>query len=110
IGRRYARYSLSVGLDVPLTQSQPTESTQGTHSAPRSPNPATETAESSAPKRSTVIRFRLPSRQSARLTPPVPVPSAEKADEMILLYAFVSTSQLRFGNNSDSSQELIKDF
>ncbi|GJS46287.1 hypothetical protein Tco_0596408 [Tanacetum coccineum] len=29
-------------------------------------------------------RFRLPSRQSARLTPPVPVPSAEKADEMIL--------------------------
>ncbi|GJT96437.1 hypothetical protein Tco_1091955 [Tanacetum coccineum] len=35
-------------------------------------------------KRSTVIRFRLPSRQSARLTPPVPVPSAEKADEMIL--------------------------
>ncbi|GJR69101.1 retrovirus-related pol polyprotein from transposon TNT 1-94 [Tanacetum coccineum] len=36
------------GLDVPLTQSQPTESTQGTHrtpSAPRSPNPATETAE-----------------------------------------------------------------
>ncbi|GKB97544.1 hypothetical protein Tco_0983681 [Tanacetum coccineum] len=49
-----------------------------------SPNPATETAESSVPKRSTVIRFRLPSRQSARLTPPVPVPSAEKADEMIL--------------------------
>ncbi|GJW88163.1 hypothetical protein Tco_0163503 [Tanacetum coccineum] len=36
-------------LDVPLIQSQPTESTQGTHrtlSAPRSPNPATETAES----------------------------------------------------------------
>ncbi|GJU65497.1 hypothetical protein Tco_1247332 [Tanacetum coccineum] len=33
------------GLDVPRTQSQPTESTQGTHritSAPRSPNPATE--------------------------------------------------------------------
>ncbi|GJS85605.1 hypothetical protein Tco_0752146 [Tanacetum coccineum] len=37
------------GLDVPLTQSQPTESTQGMHrttSAPRSPNPATEPAES----------------------------------------------------------------
>ncbi|GJS21514.1 hypothetical protein Tco_0450146 [Tanacetum coccineum] len=31
-----------------------------------------------------MIRFRLPSRQSARLTPPIPVPSAEKADEMIL--------------------------
>ncbi|GJQ98328.1 hypothetical protein Tco_0009467 [Tanacetum coccineum] len=44
------------GLDVPLTQSQPTKSTQGTHratSAPRSPNPATEPAESSVPKRST---------------------------------------------------------
>ncbi|GJR22736.1 retrovirus-related pol polyprotein from transposon TNT 1-94 [Tanacetum coccineum] len=83
----YKMYAEVFGLDVPLTQSQPTESTQGTHrtlSAPRSPNPATETAESSVPKRSTVIHFRLPSRQSARLTPPVPVPTAEKADEMIL--------------------------
>ncbi|GKC00864.1 hypothetical protein Tco_0987000 [Tanacetum coccineum] len=83
----YKMYAEVFGLDVPLTQSQPTESTQGTHripSAPRSPNPAMETAESSVLKRSTVIRFRLPSRQSARLTPPVPVPSAEKADEMIL--------------------------
>ncbi|GJX79545.1 hypothetical protein Tco_0327694 [Tanacetum coccineum] len=83
----YKMYAEVFGLDVPLIQSQPTESTQGTHrtlSAPRSPNPATETAESSVPKRSTVIRFRLPSRQSARLTPPVPVPTTEKADEMIL--------------------------
>ncbi|GKF63532.1 hypothetical protein Tco_0186980, partial [Tanacetum coccineum] len=55
-----------------------------TPSAPKSPNPATETAESSVPKRSTMIHFRLSSRQSARLTPPVPVPTAEKADEMIL--------------------------
>ncbi|GKC04116.1 hypothetical protein Tco_0995726 [Tanacetum coccineum] len=80
-------YAEVFGLDVPLTQSQPTESTQVTHrtpNAPRSPNLATETAESSVPKRSTMIHFRLPSRQSARLTPPVPVPSAEKADEMIL--------------------------
>ncbi|GJT14534.1 hypothetical protein Tco_0861576 [Tanacetum coccineum] len=85
--KHYKMYAEVFGLDVPLTQSQPTESTQGTHrtpSAPRSPNPATETAESSVPKRSTVIRFRLPSRQSARLTPPVPVPTAEKANEMIL--------------------------
>ncbi|GJU10002.1 hypothetical protein Tco_1132398 [Tanacetum coccineum] len=54
----YKMYAEVFGLDVPLTQSQPTESTQGTHrtpSAPRSPNPATETAESSVPKRSTVI-------------------------------------------------------
>ncbi|GJU11479.1 retrovirus-related pol polyprotein from transposon TNT 1-94 [Tanacetum coccineum] len=55
----YKMYAEVFGLDVPLTQSQPTESTQGTHrttSAPRSPNPATEPAESSVPKRSTVMR------------------------------------------------------
>ncbi|GJW51018.1 hypothetical protein Tco_0092369 [Tanacetum coccineum] len=83
----YKMYAEVFELDVPLTQSQPTESTQGMHrttSAPRSPNPATEPAESSVPKRSTMIHFRLPSRQSTRLTPPVPVPTAEKADEMIL--------------------------
>ncbi|GJR46115.1 hypothetical protein Tco_1314218 [Tanacetum coccineum] len=83
----YRMYVEVFGLDVPLTQSQPTESTQGTHrttSAPRSPNPITEAAESSAPKRSTVIRFRLPERRSTRLTPPAPVPTADKADEMLL--------------------------
>ncbi|GJR27112.1 hypothetical protein Tco_1103344 [Tanacetum coccineum] len=44
----YKMYAEVFGLDVPLTQSQPTESTQGTYrtpSAPRSPNSATETAE-----------------------------------------------------------------
>ncbi|GKC80900.1 hypothetical protein Tco_1131674 [Tanacetum coccineum] len=46
--------------NVPLTQSQPTESTQGTHRTP------------SAPRRST------------RLIPPAPVPTIDKADEMIL--------------------------
>ncbi|GKD00197.1 hypothetical protein Tco_1170471 [Tanacetum coccineum] len=74
-------------LDVPLTQSQPTESTQGTHgttSAPRSPNPITEATESSSLKRSTVIHFHLPERRSTRLTPPAPVLTADKADEMML--------------------------
>ncbi|GJS80196.1 hypothetical protein Tco_0730077 [Tanacetum coccineum] len=83
----YRMYAEVFGLDVPLTQSQPTESTQGTHrtpSAPRSPNPKMDAAESSAPKRSTVIRFRLPERRSTRLTPPAPVPTVDKADEMIL--------------------------
>ncbi|GJX78339.1 hypothetical protein Tco_0325150 [Tanacetum coccineum] len=56
----YRMYAEVFGLDVPLTQSQPTESTQGTHRIP------------SAPRRST------------RLTPPVPVPTVEKADKMIL--------------------------
>ncbi|GJX55914.1 retrovirus-related pol polyprotein from transposon TNT 1-94 [Tanacetum coccineum] len=83
----YRMYAEVFGLDVPLTQSQPTESTQGTHrtpSAPRSPNPKMDAAESSAPKRSTVIRFRLPERRSTRLTPPAPVPTVDKADEIIL--------------------------
>ncbi|GJS22298.1 hypothetical protein Tco_0450930 [Tanacetum coccineum] len=56
----YRMYAEVFGLNVPLTQSQPTESTQGTHRTP------------SAPRRST------------RLTPPAPVPTVDKADEMIL--------------------------
>ncbi|GKG55355.1 hypothetical protein Tco_0571995, partial [Tanacetum coccineum] len=49
----YKMYAEVFGLDFPLTQSQPIESTQGTHrtpNAPRSPNPATESAELSVPK------------------------------------------------------------
>ncbi|GJT32658.1 hypothetical protein Tco_0923077 [Tanacetum coccineum] len=56
----YRIYVEVFGIDVPLTQSQPTESTQGTHRTP------------SAPRRST------------RLTPPTSVPNVDKADEMIL--------------------------
>ncbi|GJY56313.1 hypothetical protein Tco_0455428 [Tanacetum coccineum] len=56
----YRIYAEVFGLDVHLNQSQPTESTQGTHRT------------LSAPRRST------------RLTPPAPVPTIDKADEMIL--------------------------
>ncbi|GJT48835.1 hypothetical protein Tco_0974992 [Tanacetum coccineum] len=56
----YKMYAEVFRLDVPLTQSQPTESTQGTHRTTSAP------------------------RQSARLTPPVPVPTAEKVDEITL--------------------------
>ncbi|GJU82007.1 retrovirus-related pol polyprotein from transposon TNT 1-94 [Tanacetum coccineum] len=56
----YRMYAKVFGIDVPLTQSQPTKSTQGTHRTP------------SAPRRST------------RLTPPAPVPTIDKVDEMIL--------------------------
>ncbi|GJZ73032.1 hypothetical protein Tco_0637178 [Tanacetum coccineum] len=83
----YRMYTKVFGINVPLTQSQPTESTQGTHrtpSAPRSPNPSKEAAESSAPRRSTVIRLRILERRSARLTPPAPVPNVDKADEKII--------------------------
>ncbi|GKF94152.1 hypothetical protein Tco_0283852, partial [Tanacetum coccineum] len=77
------------GIDVPLTQSQPTESTQETHrtpSTPRSHNPKVDAGESSALKQSTVIYFRIPQRRSTRLTPPAPVLTVDKADEMILQY------------------------
>ncbi|GKB28238.1 hypothetical protein Tco_0867639 [Tanacetum coccineum] len=37
-----------------------------------------------SPDDSTVIRLRLPERRSTRLTPPAPVPTVDKADEMIL--------------------------
>ncbi|GJT75789.1 hypothetical protein Tco_1042514 [Tanacetum coccineum] len=83
----YRMYAEVFGIDVPLTQSQPTEYTHRTHrttSAPRSPNPDKEAAELSAPRRSTVIRLRIPERRSTRLTPPASVPTVDKADEMIL--------------------------
>ncbi|GKD15531.1 hypothetical protein Tco_1199938 [Tanacetum coccineum] len=54
----YQMYAEVFRIDVPLTQSQPTESTHGTHrttSAPRSPNPDKEAAELSAARRSTVV-------------------------------------------------------
>ncbi|GKE34879.1 hypothetical protein Tco_1454201, partial [Tanacetum coccineum] len=52
-------YAEVFGIDVPLTQSQPTESTQGTYRTPSAP-------------------------RSTRLTPPALVPTIDKADEMIL--------------------------
>ncbi|GJR09588.1 retrovirus-related pol polyprotein from transposon TNT 1-94 [Tanacetum coccineum] len=57
----YRMYMGVFGIDVPLTQRV-----------------------SSAPKRSTMIHFRIPQRRSTRLTPPAPVPTVDKADEMIL--------------------------
>ncbi|GJZ40431.1 hypothetical protein Tco_0586994, partial [Tanacetum coccineum] len=83
----YQMYAEVFRIDVPLTQSQPNESTQGRYripSAPRSPNPDKEVAESSALRRSIVIRLCIPERRSIRLTPPAPVPTMDKADEMIL--------------------------
>ncbi|GJV81351.1 hypothetical protein Tco_1517221 [Tanacetum coccineum] len=56
----YQLYAEVFGVDVPTTQSQPIESTQGTYrttSVPRTPNPKIAEGESSAPRRSTVIRL-----------------------------------------------------
>ncbi|GKF79364.1 hypothetical protein Tco_0234932, partial [Tanacetum coccineum] len=57
-------------LDVPLTQSQTTDSTQGTHrtpSAPRSPTHKKDTPESSALKRSIVIHSRPPKNDEPQI-------------------------------------------
>ncbi|GJV97343.1 hypothetical protein Tco_1548920 [Tanacetum coccineum] len=100
----YRMYAEVFGIDVPLTQSQPTESTHGTHrttSAPRSPNPDKEAAESSAPRRSTVIRLRIPKRRSTRLTPPAPVPTVDKADEIILQ----DTLQVSFAEHKSHEEQ-----
>ncbi|GJZ17924.1 retrovirus-related pol polyprotein from transposon TNT 1-94 [Tanacetum coccineum] len=61
-----------------------TEHYRMTTSAPRSPNPNKEASESSALRRSTMIRLRIPERRSTCITPPAPVPTVDKADEMIL--------------------------
>ncbi|GJY19624.1 retrovirus-related pol polyprotein from transposon TNT 1-94, partial [Tanacetum coccineum] len=56
----YQLYATVFGVDVPMTQSQPIKSTQGTHritSALRSPNLDTNEGESSAPRKSTIIRL-----------------------------------------------------
>ncbi|GJZ16939.1 hypothetical protein Tco_0553062 [Tanacetum coccineum] len=83
----YRMYAEVFGIDVPLTQSQPTESTQAMHrtpSSPSSPNPNMDAGVSSALKRLTVIRLCIPQRRSTCLTPPAPVPNVDKADEIIL--------------------------
>nr|GEY88708.1 Gag-Pol polyprotein [Tanacetum cinerariifolium] len=55
----YRMYAEVLGIDVTLIQSLPTESTQGTHRTPSAP-------------------------RSTRLTPPAPVLTVDKADELIL--------------------------
>nr|GEU93538.1 hypothetical protein [Tanacetum cinerariifolium] len=85
--KHYRMYVAVFRVDVPMTQSQPIESTQGTHrttSAPMSPNPETDEGESSATRKSTVIRLRLPPKRSTRLTPPTPILTTDEADDLIL--------------------------
>ncbi|GKD54096.1 hypothetical protein Tco_1287483 [Tanacetum coccineum] len=78
----------------------------------RSPNPKMDTVESSAPKRSTVIHFRLPERRSTRLTPPAPVPIVDKADEMILqdtLQVSLAEHKSREEQEARENVELVKE-
>ncbi|GJV12547.1 hypothetical protein Tco_1354088 [Tanacetum coccineum] len=72
----YRMYAAVFRVDVPTTQSQAIESTQGTHrttSAPRSPNLDVDEGESSAPRKSIVIRLHIPLRRSTSLPPPTPI-------------------------------------
>nr|GEU31873.1 hypothetical protein [Tanacetum cinerariifolium] len=66
-------------VDVPMTQSQPIESTKGTHRtlrAPRTPNPATTQGESSAPRKLIVIQFHVRSQPD----PKTPIPTSDEID------------------------------
>ncbi|GJZ79418.1 hypothetical protein Tco_0644255 [Tanacetum coccineum] len=72
-------------LDVPLTQSQSTESIQGTHRTPR---------------------------RSTHLTPPAPVPTIDKADKMILQDTLqVSLSEHKIPEEQEAREnvELVKE-
>ncbi|GKD44725.1 hypothetical protein Tco_1269370 [Tanacetum coccineum] len=85
--KNYRMYVAVFRVDIPMTQSQPIESTQGTHrttSAPRSPNPDVDKGDSSAQQKSTFIRLCIPPRRSTQLTPPTPIPTTAKADDIIL--------------------------
>ncbi|GJR83848.1 hypothetical protein Tco_0154633 [Tanacetum coccineum] len=71
-----------------------------------------DTAKSSAPKRSTVIHFRLPKRRSTRLTPPALVPTIDKADEMILqdtLQVSLAEHKSREEQEARENVELVKE-
>nr|GEV14886.1 hypothetical protein [Tanacetum cinerariifolium] len=79
------KYKDKVGMKIPywmITEAmKKIEHYRMTPSAHRSPTPKVD---ASAPTRSTVIRLRLPQRRSTRLTPPAPVLTVNKADELIL--------------------------
>nr|GEX56541.1 hypothetical protein [Tanacetum cinerariifolium] len=71
-------------LDVPMTQSQPIMSTQGTHRTtrtPMTPNPDVDKGESSAPRKSTAIKLCIPLRRTTRLTLPTPIPTTIEAND-----------------------------
>ncbi|GJS07383.1 hypothetical protein Tco_0364179 [Tanacetum coccineum] len=67
--KNYRLYAAVFGVDVPTTQSQTIESTQGTHrtnSSPRSPNSDTNEGESSAPRKSTKSHNELEAKHNVQ--------------------------------------------
>nr|GEY33454.1 hypothetical protein [Tanacetum cinerariifolium]GEY33463.1 hypothetical protein [Tanacetum cinerariifolium] len=104
----YRMYVEVFGIDVPLIQSPSTESTYGTHRTPSalsSPTPKVDATELIVPTRSTVIPLRLPQQKFTHLTPPAPVLTVDKADELILQ----DTLQVSLANTKvDKSRKLEK--
>ncbi|GKC40620.1 hypothetical protein Tco_1053004 [Tanacetum coccineum] len=97
----YRMYAIVFWVDVPTTQSQPIESTQGTHrttSAPRTPNFEVTEGEFSAQRKPTMIRFHVPPR---RQDPKIPILIVAKIDVTNL----AETIQL-----SIATQRSIEDF
>ncbi|GKF24575.1 hypothetical protein Tco_0076897, partial [Tanacetum coccineum] len=89
-------------LDWMITEEmQLTKYYRMTLSTPRSPNLEVEAGESSALRRSTVIRLRIPQRRSPRLTPPALMPTVDEADDMILQ----DTIQVSLAEQSGEEQE-----
>ncbi|GKC61033.1 hypothetical protein Tco_1088631 [Tanacetum coccineum] len=77
-----------VGMEIPswmiTNEMNLTENYRMTASAPRTPNPDVAKGESSASRKSTVIRLRIPQRRSTRHTLPTPIPTIDEADDIIL--------------------------
>nr|GEW48792.1 hypothetical protein [Tanacetum cinerariifolium] len=83
----YKMYDVVFRVDVPTTQSQPIESSYGMHKttrAPKSPNLDVVEGESSDQHKSIVIRLRIPSRRSTRLTLRTLVPTIAEVKHMTL--------------------------
>ncbi|GJX21214.1 hypothetical protein Tco_0223891 [Tanacetum coccineum] len=77
----YRMYAEVFGLDVPLTQSQPTESTQGTHRTPSSPrSPNLKWMQQSQVLQTDYCDFVFCSseRKYTRVTPPAPSANCDK--------------------------------
>ncbi|GJY91078.1 hypothetical protein Tco_0506274, partial [Tanacetum coccineum] len=80
--KHYRMYAEVFGIDVPLTQSQPTESTQGTHRTPSAP-------------------------RSTRLTPPALVLTVDKANEMTLQDTLqVSLAEHKSGEEQEARENV----
>ncbi|GJR01486.1 retrovirus-related pol polyprotein from transposon TNT 1-94 [Tanacetum coccineum] len=85
-------------IDVPLTQSQPTDVTQAMHrtpSSPSSPNPNMDAGVSSALKRLTVIRLCIPQRRSTCLTPPAPSEEQEARENVELVNEHLASVEIK---------------